>query len=369
MSVASAEVREARGQFAVISFIHGPDRLLARESVLAIAAAIDPDGENTSWLDGREVSIERIASAVGTASFFGAPRIVIVSDLLARASREPDGGDVASADEDRRSRGFPGLDALISAAPQQNHLMFFEPSLTSVPAAFRSAAPGARIVAGEPPRGSALIAWIESAALQLDSRIDRPAAQRLAETLFPQSWDRKPNNPRYDRPPDMARITREIEKLALAAHPGSITFEHIAMLTPGGPDQRVFRFLDAALAGDLRSALDELERLAEAGDEPAMLLAQMLGHVELATVAAAADGRSADAVARDLATIASGRMSAVMASTRRHLPPRSVHAAEIGVETDRRLKTGRVRKPEDALHDFVLALGVSAASRSNGHSR
>jgi hypothetical protein len=198
------------------------------------------------------------------------------------------------------------------------------------------------------------------------SQIARRAAQRLAETLFPQTWDRKPNNPRYDRPPDLALLTQEIEKLALAAHPGPITVEHIATLTPGGPDQRLFRFLDAALAPDLRSALDEMERLIAAGEEPALLLAQLLGQVELATVAGAAGRKSPEAVTRDLGSIAPGRMSAVLASTRRHVRPSGI-AAQSGVITDRNLKRGRIRKPEDALLDVVLALGETP-SRSAGRS-
>jgi DNA polymerase-3 subunit delta len=223
------------------------------------------------------------------------------------------------------------------------------------------------VIAGDPPRGSSLIAWIEAAALRAESRIDRRAAQRLAETLFPQSWDRKPNNPRYDRPPDLALLTSEIAKLALAAHPGAITVDDIAILTPGRPEQRVFRFLDSALAGDLRSGVDELERLIAGGEEPAMLLAQLLGQVELAAVTAAGNGKTADAIGRDLGTVAAGRVSAVMASTRRRAP-RVADPTGTGVLADRNLKTGRIRKPEDALRGLMLALASSAPGGSSGGS-
>ena len=49
------------------------------------------------------------------------------------------------------------------------------------------------------------------------------------------------------------------------------------------PDQRLFRFVDAVVGRNLRSALVELERLEAGGEEPAQLLAQALGQVELAT--------------------------------------------------------------------------------------
>ena len=72
--------------------------------------------------------------------------------------------------------------------------------------------------------------------------------------------------------------------------------------------------------GDLRSGLNELERLVAGGEEPAMLLAQLLGQMELATVAAAAGGKNSDAVARDLGAVAPGRLSSVMNATRQQAP-------------------------------------------------
>jgi len=352
-----------QGPQRVIYFIHGPDRLLAREAALAITADFDPSGSNTIWVDGRESSFAVVAAAVGAASFFDSPRVVIVTDLLARSSRASESGEPTSGSEERAGRGRTEFEALVSAVPDSHHLIILEPSLTSVPAVLKTAAPDVRVIAGEPPRGPALIAWIESAALEAGSCIDRRTAQRLAEVLYPQTWDRKSSNPRYDRPPDTALLKAEIEKLALAAHPGSITVDHIALLTPSVPDQRVFRFLDSALAGDMRSGLDELKRLIAGGEEPAMLLAQLLGQIELAMVATAAGGKNADAVARDLGAIAPGRMSSVMAMTRRH-GFRVPSTAATGVLADRNLKTGRVRKPEDALRDLVLALATSMPEQS-----
>jgi hypothetical protein len=110
-----------------------------------------------------------------------------------------------------------------------------------------------------------------------------------------------------------------------------------------------------------------LERLTAAGEEPAMLLAQLHGQVELATVAAAAGDKSADMAARDLGTIAPGRMSAVMASTKRQ-GPRTQHAIDASSRTDRGLKTGRIRKPDDALHNVLLGLSADRPDTQNGRS-
>jgi DNA polymerase III delta subunit len=351
----------------VIYFIHGPDRLIAREAVQTIVAELDASGSNTSWLDGRETSFSGVASAVGAASFFDSPRVVVVTDLLVRANRESESGESTAGVEERTGRGRAEIESLVSAVPESHHLIFFEPTLTSVPAILKTAAPGLKVIAGEPPRGPGLVSWIEATAQRAKSRIDRRTAQRLAETLYPQTWQRKPSNPRYDRPPDLALLAAEIEKLALSAHPGPITVEHIALLTPAGPDQRVFRFLDAAVVGDLRSGLKELERLIAGGEEPAMLLAQLLGQLELTTVVAAADGKNADAVARDLGAVAPGRLSSVMNATRQQVPG-ILGPAAVGAVADRNLKTGRVRKPEDALRDLLLALAMLAPERLHGGS-
>jgi DNA polymerase III delta subunit len=342
----------------VIYFVHGPDRLLARQAVETIARDLDPDGANTSRFDGRETDVDRVIAAVGSASFFGSPRVVIVSDLLAKGAR--DGAAEDDPDDPARAKASALLGPLLIAVPEGNCLVLHEPGLNAAPAALKAAAARVTVIAGEPPRGNALLAWIAETAAGAGAVIDRRTAQLLAETLFPQTWDRKPSNPRYDRPPDLALLATEIEKLALAAHPGSITAEHVQSLVHGGPDQRLFRFVDAVLNGDLRQALAESNKLAAAGDEPAMLLAQVLSQTELAAPAAAAGSREAAAIARDLGTVAAGRMSAVMSSLRGRRSLLATTSVSVGVDADRRLKTGRVRKPEDALQELTIGLALEA---------
>ncbi len=354
--------------FPVIYFIHGPDRLLAREAARVVAQAADPDNANTTWLDGREIPLDRIIAAIGTVSFFGGSRVVVVTGLLDRAERdaEPSGANIA--DDGSRGRNTATLAALVGAVPDEHCLILLESGLSSPPAALKTVAPDAKVISGEPPRGAALVTWIAETASNAGARFSRQAAQFLAETLFPQTWDRAPSNPRYDRPPDMALLTQEIEKLALAAYPEEIGREHISALIPGGPDQRVFRFLDAALSGDLRTTTTELDRLAAAGDELAMVLAQLLGQIELTAVAIAAGDRDASAIARDLGSISASRMSAILSSSRRQ-PSRDGAAVNAGVASDRALKTGRMRRPEDALQDLIAALANTSAQRNTDRSR
>lgn len=350
---------------AVIYFVHGPDRLLARQATLDIAAAVDPDGHNTSWLDGRETSLSKLSAAVGAVSFFGTPRVVIVSEFLPRSNRETE-SDAEGADG--ATPALAGLREALASVPESNCLILLEPALLVLPAALKSSGVSIEVVSGAPPRGRELLDWIQGRAARVGSKISPRSAQFLATLLYPQTWERRPNNPRYDDPPDMMLLASEIDKLATAAHPGSIEEEHIRALTPSRPDQRLFRFIDAAVGRNLPSALVELQRLEAGGEEPAQLVAQALGQVELTTLTGLAGARSADEVARDLGSIQPSRVSAVMASSKRS-DARGRLSAGDALAADRKLKTGRSRHPIDAIYDLLLSEAVEVSDyheRSRG---
>jgi DNA polymerase III delta subunit len=346
----------------VIYFIHGPDRLLARQAALDIANDVDPDGHNTSWLDGRETPLAKLSAAIGAVSFFRTPRVVVVSDFLPRSNKDADSDTEGSEGTSPAAVGF--REALASV-PESNCLILLEPALSAPPAALKSIGVAINVISGAPPRGRALVDWIQDRALKSGSTISPRSAQYLAASLYPQTWDRKPNNPRYDDPPDMMLLASEVEKLATAAYPGTIEKEHIRTLTPSRPDQRLFRFIDATVGGNLRSALVEWQRLEAAGEEPAQLVAQALGQVELTTLTAVAGTRSAGEVARDLGSIQPSRVSAVMASSKGQHPQAGLSAGD-AIAADRKLKSGRSRHPTDALYDLMLAKSKAVSA---GHPR
>jgi DNA polymerase III delta subunit len=164
----------------------------------------------------------------------------------------------------------------------------------------------------------------------------------------------------------MMLIATEIDKLATAAHPGSIEEEDIRQLTPGSPDQRLFRYLDATLGRNLRSALMEWQRLESGGEEPAQLVAQMLGQIELTTLASLAGSRGPDEVARDVGNVQPGRISAVMAAAKTHGPQPVISAGD-AIAADRKLKSGRLRTPVDALYDIMLSGSQQAPTHHSRH--
>lgn len=346
----------------MIAVVLGPDALLARETAARLAADRDPGGENTSRYDGREATVAQLAAAVGSAGFFGG-QVFVVTDLLARATKgaagEGDGGEAAP-------KGSIDLKPLLAGVAPANTLILVDATLASVPAAAKRLLPAeAQVLTNEPPRGAGLIAWLEQEAKHAGGRIERAAAQSLVESLFPQTWRAKPSNPRFDRPPDLVALRNEIAKLVLAADPAPVSVRHVHELSASVPEERLFAFLDAAMAGELGSAVAELDRLLVAGEEPAKLAAQLQQQAELAVIAAAAGGREATTVGRDLGLANPARMSGVASGVRRARrdPRRALRSA---LANDRALKAGRLRHPADALVDLVVSLAGAGVAVEGG---
>lgn len=332
----------------MIVLICGPDASMVRQAVTSTLDDYDPERANTSFIDGRSATLAEVVGQVGSPGFFGQRRVVVVSDLMARSSKAAKGSDP----DDTNERSSLDLRAVFAGVAPDNVLILTDPSLAAVPAAIKKMAPrDVDIVLGEPPRGNALIAWMTEAAGQAGSSMDQPTARYLAELLFPRSWSTKPNNPRYDRPPDLDMLRNEIEKLATAAHPGAIQRRHIDNLSHSADQDQIFRFTDAVAQGRLPAALDELARLLEAGEDSYRLTAQLFQQMELGAVLTQAAGRlDPVAVGKDLGLTNPNRMSSI-ARTRR--PGADSRELEAPLRTDRMTKRGELRLPEDGIYHLI----------------
>lgn len=334
---------------AVIAIVHGPDALLARRAVQTLLAERDPSGNATNYVDGKSTPLPQIISQVGSVGFFGQGRVVVVHNLIARATKGTrDDGDTPDA-------GALDLAPLLAATSADNLLVLVEPSLASVPAALRRVMPPeTTVIAGEPPRGEYLLRWLSTTARQAGSDLDGPTARLLATRLYPQTWQAKPNNPRYDVPPDLDRLTQEIEKLAVAADPGPIGRVHIERLVAATTDDQVFRFTDALARRQTQPAVSELEKLLLAGEEPFALVAQAMQQTELAAVMdATSASKDPAAVGRDLGLSNPARMGGITAARRGQARGASRAEVAAAVAVDRKVKRGELRQPEDALYSLI----------------
>ena len=337
----------------MIVLVLGPDGAMARDAVRDIVRAHDPEGANTSVFDGTETPLGQIIAAAASAGMFGGGRVLVVHDLMTRAR-----GGKAAADDgyEPPATGALDLGPLFAAVPPANLLVLVDSSLGSIPAAVKKAAgKEVRVVAGEPLRGRELIGWVVRAATESGGEIDPAAAKLLVESLYPQTWTAKPNNPRFDRPPDHDLLRSRVETLVLYAHPDRVGIGHVRALVGNAPDDRIFTFVEAAAAGNLRVAATELEQLLLAGEEPAKLLAQVYGQVELGMVAETGGGLDPAEIGRQLGLSNPAQMTAIARGLRSSRASAEVRVAA-ALETERGFKAGRLRQPSDALLSLLARL-------------
>lgn len=331
----------------MIAVILGPDSSMVRAEIRRVVNEADPSGQSTSTIDGKTSGLHNVQMAVASIGFFSTGRVIVVDDLIARLGKQGarDGGSV------------PDWPALFGTVPDTTTLILADPSLSALPAAVRKALPShAHVTVCDPPRGRELIRWIQARAREEDVSIDDPTARLLIETLYPRSWTTKPNNPAFDRPPDLELLGNEIAKLAVTAASEPITSAHIRAMTMQGDSDQIFAFIDAASSGRLDQAITELDRLLAAGEDPYKLLAQLSQTVELSVVMGAASGQQPADVGRSLKLPNVNRMNAIARGLRNQPADLAPRAAGALKSADRRMKTGELRDPIDALHEAIARI-------------
>jgi DNA polymerase III delta subunit len=337
-------------EHSVIAIALGPDDTLVRDAVRDILRERDPQDMNTTRLDGRVAKPGDVQTAAASAGFFGTGRVVVVDDFLARYAK-PAGRAGAAA---------PDWKTLFAAIPAENTLLLVDASLATVPAAVKKALPADAVIRlGDPPRGRDLIRWMVDAAKQEQGKLGDREARFLAERLYPQSWAQKGNNPAYDRPPNLGLVRQEIARLALSAYPGDITVDLIKDQVDRGDDDRIFKFLDAALAGNLEIAMPELDRLLVAGEEPGRLLAQLAQSVELSAVIANSGNRDPVSVGKDIGASNPNRMTVIARGVQTTGTRRVNVALEAITTADRRIKRGELHDQLDGLYEVLTTIAAT----------
>lgn len=331
----------------MIVIILGPDAGLARRTLKRVLADRDPSGQETSWLDGNSVGIPAVMGDIASVGFFSDGRVVVVENLIARLGKQgaKDGGNP------------PNWAGLYAAVPEASTLVLLDPSLSELPSLAKKPLPAGAIVEhSKPPRGPALVDWIIRTAKNAGSSMDKATAQDLAMTLYPQNWNNEAKVAAYDRPPDMELLENEIHKLVLAAHPRPVTQDTIRTMTLREEQDQIFAFLDAAGSGNVPVAMQELHKLLAVGEDPAKLLAQLSGNIEIGSVVAAGGKRQANAIASDMGAKSPGQVQSMQRNMQGMSPNVAQTRSRIASEADRKFKTGQLKDPLDALYDTILRI-------------
>lgn len=336
--------------------ILGSDRALANRALDEQLNQLDPSGMSTDRIDAAGSSFDAIYAAVTAAPFFGAQRVIVLQGMLAQSSSKGGRGGKSKSDSD--------VSRLVEAVPDTTHLILFDPDLAELNATLRKQLPeGISISINEAPRGAALVEFAQRMATEQGSKLDGKTARLILDRLFPAYWPQAPMNRAFDKPPSIGQLETEIGKLALASYPGPITAEIVDEMVPQRSEERIFPLLDAVIGGNQPGALTEIENARRAGEDPSRTMTQLYQQIELA-VAATSQGRPKDPVqaGRALGLSNANRMRPVEQSAQRaRVAP--VQQLQLALESDRKLKTGRIRNPDDGLVDLVVRVTGPTKSR------
>lgn len=340
----------------MVHVIVGPDRALAKQTLDAVLAESDPAGFDTDRIDAASSSFDAIFAAVTAIPFFGARRVIVLSGMLAQATGKAGRGGKGKSESD--------LGRLLGAVPETTTLILFDPDLGEPNATVRKQFPrGVELSTNEAPRGAALVEFATRIAADNGSKLDQRTARKLLDQLYPGYWPQAPQNRAYDKPPSIEQLQSEIAKLALAAHPGSITTDLIDELVPKRSEERIFPLLDAVIGGNQRAALNEIDNASRAGEDSSRTMNQLYQQIEL-SVGAVAPGRPADVLqaARALGISNAYRLTRVTEAAQR-ARVRPARQLRLALENDRRIKSGRLRNPDEALIDLVVRATTATENR------
>ena len=195
--------------------------------------------------DGRETLLRDVLDALATRALFGGGRHLVVVD---------------EADE-FVSQNRAALEAYV-ARPKKDSVLVLDvkqwPSTTRLAKALAES--GLQIEC-KFPSPARLIKWLTGwSTSRYGAALDPAAAELLIETVES----------------DLGLVDQELAKLAAAAGAGgTITPELVRQSVGGWRVQTAWEMLDAALAGETRTALVQLDRLLQSGEVPIALLAQI----------------------------------------------------------------------------------------------
>jgi DNA polymerase III subunit delta len=195
----------------------------------------------TETYDAAETSSEAVVSACNSYSLFGEGPFVLVRNL-----------DAWNAAQKARI-----LDYLQDPSPEADLVMLGE-KLGAREKLLAAVKKTGEVHDFKQPTGKALARWAAGYAKKQDLTLP----EDVAEEVVARCSD------------DKARVTREIEKLALYTD-GTATLEDVDALCPPDLQSNIFQFVDALGAGDPGKALELLEALIGTG-EPALRIVYMV---------------------------------------------------------------------------------------------
>jgi DNA polymerase III subunit delta len=231
-----------------MTLLYGDESFLKRQVLAALRGQVlaghDADF-SVSIFSGRECLMRDVTDALSTRALFGGGRHLVV---------------VEEADE-FISKNRPALEDLVGRPAAVSVLVLETRLWASTTRLYKALAENGLQIECKFPSVARLLKWLGLwAQEQYHARIDPVAAELLADRAEP----------------ELGLIDQELAKLAALAGPqGTITPALVEEAVGGWRVKTAWDMLDAALAGDTRTALTQLDRLLLSGEVPIALLAQI----------------------------------------------------------------------------------------------
>ncbi len=237
---------------AAVCVLYGDESFLKRQAIGQLRTSVlgNDDGDfSMVQFAGDQAALRDVLDELSTVAMFGAgKRLVVMND----------------ADE-FVTRYRPQLEDYV-AKPKTSGVLVLEvntwPSTTRL--AKKVTETGLAIEC-KCPTASGLAKWLgQWAKRQHKVKLDAAAAESLMEAVEP----------------ELGILDQELAKLAALAGPdGTITAEMVDTAVKSWRTKTTWDMLDAALAGDAREALGQLERLLMGGEVPIAILAQIASNL------------------------------------------------------------------------------------------
>jgi DNA polymerase III subunit delta len=227
--------------------VFGDEPFLKRQSLLALREAVlggDEGDFSYSAFEGHSVELRDVLEELATVAMFGGgKRLVVVEEADAFVTRY-------------RAQ----LEEYIARPATTGMLVLELKSFPSNTRLYKSVAAGGLLIDGNAPTGAALSRWLAQWAKQQHRvQLLQSAAELLLETVGP----------------ELGLLDQELAKLALSAEGNKITPELVSRAVGGWRAKTAWELLDAALDGNPRAALEQLDRLLASGEQPIGVLAQI----------------------------------------------------------------------------------------------
>jgi len=238
---------------------HGSDEFTRAETVAEFRRRLRPADTadlNTTWLEGRTVTLAELRHACETVPFLAERRLVLVTGLLTRLARG-------------ERELLQGLLDLLPCLPETTRLVFIEEgTLARGHPVLKQAREHERgyVRCFDPPKPQALPRWIVRRAERHGGRVEPEAAVRLAQVVGP----------------DLRLLDQEIGKLVTYAGPGeAVTVAAVERLVPYVQQAVIFDLVDALGRRNGRVAASTLQRLLDDGQSPMGIMGMVIRQFRL----------------------------------------------------------------------------------------